>query len=328
MRRIVLLTGLPRSGKTFVKNLLSLNPEVQTTEKEFFFFRYFDDKSFNSRGNYEQNTKFLFKNCKISENLQLNYDYFSKNGNDNKDLYQNIIENHLQVINSKKKIFLDNSPDTIGYFKKYIKWFGDDFKCVFVKRKLIDNFASYKSKNIKKSSFEKLVYNFKFKYYHSNLIFNLLKNQYPNNLFEIKFEEIIKKTNKIYNNLSTFLDLKIDKDLDNKIIQSKFIVNSSFNKDRSLRNIDKTTVDRSKYLNAKEKEIINQKIILIDNSFLEKESFELDIKTKNEMRRVKIANLSNILVNIFYDLKIKLIFKSQLMLIIYTIKRFLGKFLN
>ena len=36
MRKIILLTGLPRSGKTFVKNLLSLNPEIQTTDKEFF----------------------------------------------------------------------------------------------------------------------------------------------------------------------------------------------------------------------------------------------------------------------------------------------------
>ena len=76
MRKIILLTGLPRSGKTFVKNLLSLNPEIQTTNKEFFFFRYFDDKSFNIRGNYEQNTEFLFKNCKISKNLKLNHDFF------------------------------------------------------------------------------------------------------------------------------------------------------------------------------------------------------------------------------------------------------------
>ena len=64
MSRIILLTGLPRSGKTFVKNLLSLNQDIHTTEKEFFFFRYFDDKSFNIRGNYEQNRKFLFENCK------------------------------------------------------------------------------------------------------------------------------------------------------------------------------------------------------------------------------------------------------------------------
>lgn len=328
MKKIILLTGLPRSGKTFVKNLLSLKPEIQTTEKEFFFFRYFDDKSFNNRGNYEQNTKFLFKKCKISKNLQLNSDFFNKNGNDNKDLYQNIIENYFKVINSKKKIFLDNSPDTIGYFKKYINWFGHDFKCVFVKRNILNNFASYKKKNIESSTLEKLVYNFKFKYYHSNLIFNLLKNEYPNNLFEIKFEEIVKDTNKIYNNLSTFLDLKIDKNLDNRILQSKFIVNSSFTKDRTLRDIDKSSIDRSKYLNTKEQEMINQNINLIDMSFLEKEIFELDIKTKNEMREKKIMNLYNIMVNIFYDLKMKSFFKSQLVLITYTTKKILSKFFN
>jgi dephospho-CoA kinase len=105
MRKIILLTGLPRSGKTFVKNLLSLSPEIQTTEKEFFFFRYFDDENFDIRGNYEQNIEFLFENCKISKNLQLNRDYFIKNGNDNKDLYQNIIKNYLQVTNSKKSFF-------------------------------------------------------------------------------------------------------------------------------------------------------------------------------------------------------------------------------
>ena len=159
---------------------------------------------------------------------------------------------------------------------------------MFVKRNILNNFASYKKKNIESSTLEKLVYNFKFKYYHSNLIFNLLKNEYPNNLFEIKFEEIVKDTNKIYNNLSTFLDLKIDKNLDNRILQSKFIVNSSFNKDRTLRDIDKSSIDRSKYLNTKEQEMINQNINLIDMSFLEKEIFELDIKTKNEMREKKL----------------------------------------
>ena len=115
-----------------------------------------------------------------------------------------------------------------------------------------------------------------------------MKNEYPNNLIEIKFEEIVKDTNKIYNNLSTFLDLKIDKNLDNRILQSKFIVNSSFNKDRTLRDIDKSSIDRSKYLNTKEQEMINQNINLIDMSFLEKEIFELDIKTKNEMREKKL----------------------------------------
>ena len=228
MRKIILLTGLPRSGKTFVKNLLSLNPEIQTTDKEFFFFRYFDDKSFKNRGSYEQNIEFLFKNCKISENLRLNYDYFDKKGENNQDLYQNIIKNHFRVINSEKKIFLDNSPDTIGYFKKYLNWFGNDFKCIFVKRDIINNFASYKNKNIKNSSFEKLVNNFKFKYHHSNLIFNLLKNEFPKNLFEIKFEEIIKDTVKIYNDLSIFLNLKNNKNLKIKS-KIKIYINSSFN---------------------------------------------------------------------------------------------------
>ena len=328
MTRIILLTGLPRSGKTFVKNLLSLNPQIQTTDKEFFFFRYFDDNSFKNRGNYSQNTEFLFKNCKISKNFQLNYDYFSKKGNNNKDLYQNIIKNYLHVVNSEKKIFLDNSPDTIGYFKKYLKWFGNDFKCIFVKRDIINNFASYKNKNIKNSSFEKLVNNFKFKYHHSNLIFSFLKNEFPQNLFEIKFEEIIKDTNKIYNDLSIFLNLENDKNLDNKIKDSKFIINSSFNFDRTSRYIDKSTIDRSKYLEDKEKEVVTQNITLIDTSFLEKETFELDIKTKNELRKKKLRYLSDILVNVFYDLKIKSILKSQFLLIIYTIKKILSKFIN
>ena len=37
MPQIVLLTGLPRSGKTLIKNLLSLNDDIQITEKELFF---------------------------------------------------------------------------------------------------------------------------------------------------------------------------------------------------------------------------------------------------------------------------------------------------
>ena len=155
-----------------------------------------------------------------------------------------------------------------------------------------------------------------------------MKSEFPKNLFEIKFEKIIKDTVKIYNDLSIFLKLKNDKNLDNKIQDSKFIINSSFNIDRTSRFIDKSTIDRSKYLEDKEKEIITQNITSIDTSFLEKETFELDIKTKNELRKKKLLYLSDILVNVFYDLKIKSILKSQLLLIIYTIKKFLSKFIN
>ena len=63
MPQIVLLTGLPRSGKTLIKNLLSLNDDIQITEKELFFFRYFDDESFSNRGNYKDNLNFLLKNA-------------------------------------------------------------------------------------------------------------------------------------------------------------------------------------------------------------------------------------------------------------------------
>ena len=132
MLQIVLLTGLPRSGKTLTKNLLSLNNDIQVTEKEFFFFRYFDDESFSNRGDYKDNLNFLFEKCRIAENLKLDFKSFKKDGENNKHLYLNIIENYCRNNNSNKKIFLDNSPDTIGYFRKYYNWLGNDFKCIYV----------------------------------------------------------------------------------------------------------------------------------------------------------------------------------------------------
>ena len=78
MPQIVLLTGLPRSGKTLIKNLLSLNDDIQITEKELFFFRYFDDESFSNRGNYKDNLNFLFKKCNIAENFKLDFKSLTK----------------------------------------------------------------------------------------------------------------------------------------------------------------------------------------------------------------------------------------------------------
>ena len=48
----------------------------------------------------------------------------------------------------------------------------------------------------------------------------------------------------------------------------------------------------------------------------------------NKMRKKKLLYLSDILVNIFYDLKVKSIFKSQFFLIVYIIRKFLSKFFN
>lgn len=328
MPQIVLLTGLPRSGKTLTKNLLSLNDNILVTDKEFFFFRYFDDESFLKRGNYKDNLNFLFEKCKIAENLKLNFKSFKKDGKNNKHLYLNIVENHFKNNDSDKKIFLDNSPDTIGYFKKYLNWFGDSFRCIYVSRNIIDNFASYKGKNIKNTKFEKLVYDFQFKYHHSNLIYNFLKNQYPKNLIEIKFEDLITNTNKTCKDIINFLDIPFDNEYSKKISNSQFKINSSFNEDRSLRNIDRSVINRSNRLSIKEKNEINQKFSIIDTSFYTNEVFDLDLKIKNQFNRNKKKNLINLLNSLLQDLKFLNIFQIFYYLILYLIKRLLNKLFN
>tara|TARA_B100000925_G_scaffold290804_1_gene276903 strand:- start:976 stop:1962 length:987 start_codon:yes stop_codon:yes gene_type:complete len=328
MPQIILLTGLPRSGKTLLKNLLSLNDDVQVTEKEFFFFRYFDDESFSKRGDYKDNLNFLFEKCKIAENLKLDFKSFKKDGENNKHLYLNIVENFFRNTGSNKKIFLDNSPDTIGYFRKYYNWLGDDFKCIYVKRNIIDNFASYKGKNINNSKLDDLIYNFQFKYHHSNLIYNLLKNQYPNNLIKVKFEDLIANTNETCESLIKFLNIPKDNEYYKKISSSKFKINSSFNKDRSSREIDQSVLNRSNHLNFDEKNKINQKLFIIDTSFYTKEVFDLDLKMKSYFIDSKKKNLKNLINYLLKDLKFFNILKIFNYLILFLIKKLFNKFFN
>ena len=328
MPQIILLTGLPRSGKTLIKNLLSLNDDIQITEKELFFFRYFDDESFSNRGNYQDNLNFLFKKCNIAENFKLDLKSFKKDGENNKHLYLNIIENYCKNNNSNKKIFLDNSPDTIGYFRKYYNWLGNDFKCIYVERNLIDNFASYKSKNINNTKLDKLIYDFQFKYHHSNLIYNLLKNQYPNNLMKVKFENLISNTNETYKEVIKFLNIRLDSEYLKKISNSKFKINSSFNEDRSLRKIDPSTLNRSNQLSFDEKNKINQKLSIIDTSIYTKEVFDLDLKMKDHFVENKKKNFKNLLSYLLQDLKFFYILKIFYHLILFSIKKLSNKFFN
>ena len=145
---------------------------------------------------------------------------------------------------------------------------------------------------------------------------------------KVKFEDLITNTNETYVDLINFLNIRLDSEYLQKISNSKFKINSSFNEDRSLRKIDQSTLNRSNQLNSDEKNKINQKLSIIDTSFYTEDVFDLDLKMNDHFIKNKKKNFKNLLSYLLQDLKFFYIVKIFYHLILFSIKRLLNKFFN
>jgi hypothetical protein len=304
VKNIFLITGLPRSGKTLLKNLLSLSDQIAVTPTEFFYFRYFNKKNFYHRGSYLDNVNFLFEKCSISKKWLLNKENFNFEGVNQKDLYLNIIDNYIKNHHKNKNIFLDNSPDSISYFNDYINWFGENFKCIYIVRNKIDNFNSFKNKNYKEDH-EKLIEDFKYKWDHSFIIAQNLKIKYTNSLKIIYYENLVTDTYSCLREIFLYLNLNINEDIIKKIKNYSFKTNSSFNiKDKGSIYSEsigrKNTLSKDELLRLNGLNIIDSEIF--SNDFT---NFSLDLKKNNTLTDKKVKNFDFIIKNLIYDLSFK-----------------------
>lgn len=327
MRNVFLITGLPRSGKTLLKNLLSLSDQIAVTPTEFFYFRYFNEKNFKNRGSYLDNVNFLFEKCSISKRWPLIRENFNLVGKSHKDLYLNIIDNYIKNHFFDKKIFIDNSPDTLSYFEDYITWFREDFKCVYIQRNKIDNFNSFKKKNFKEDH-EKLIEDFKYKWDHSFIISQILKIKYPKNFKIIHYETLVQDTYYCLKEIFLFFNIKIDKSFLKKIKNYNFNSNSSF-ENKNRKTIYSESIGRTNQLNSSELNRL-EGLSIIDSEIFKKDftNFSLDLKKNNTITKKKVKNFNSIINTIIYDLNFKNLIKFFIYINKLVIKKLISKIIN
>lgn len=190
--KIIFVLGTPRSGTTLLQYLLASHSKLYTIQSETAVFSYQNLWSPNRNlFDFDNTTK-----QQILNDSNDSVDFFSKS----------VI--HLNSMNPGKT-FVEKTPQHIIRLSFLIKHFpnskfihlvrdGRDCYCSAKKHPFIPQSRSLKT----------------FTKFYNKCLEQAIKNDYNNNLYHIRYEDLVDNPNLIINELMSFLDLKIE---DNQI---------------------------------------------------------------------------------------------------------------
>ena len=142
--KIIITGGLPRSGKTIIKNVLDAHSQVAHVPSGFNFFYWFSKDRYEQRGGFEENLEYFFQYCRKSKSWGLTREMVNYGGSSRKDLYLVILETYRAIYHPSKKYIAEYTHLSEIHLNTLIKWFGmDRLKFIQIIRNPYDNYASY-----------------------------------------------------------------------------------------------------------------------------------------------------------------------------------------
>jgi len=189
-KKIIFIVGLPRSGTTLVHQLLSSAEDTYGFGESIFFSKYFEKNIFDQKflSNILNKKKIEEEIIKISNQIGQRYESMTS-----------------------KNIYIDKMPPNF-YWIGFIKLLFPNSKIIHITRNIKDNYLSiyknlfgttdmdwgYNEKNILR-----FIINYKdtMKYW---------KSLYKNSIYEIKYEDLVKKKSEETKKLFDFCKLKWD----------------------------------------------------------------------------------------------------------------------
>jgi len=189
-KKIIFIVGLPRSGTTLVHQLLSSAEDTYGFGESIFFSKYFEKNIFDQKflANILNKKKIEEEIIKISNQIGQRYESMTS-----------------------KNIYIDKMPPNF-YWIGFIKLLFPNSKIIHITRNIKDNYLSiyknlfgttdmdwgYNEKNILR-----FIINYKdtMKYW---------KSLYKNSIYEIKYEDLVKKKSEETKKLFDFCKLKWD----------------------------------------------------------------------------------------------------------------------
>ena len=141
---VIIIGGLPRSGKTMLSNALGSNSQIAIPPSALNFFYWFSEEKFRSRGGFEENLDFFFRSCWKSEAWNLTREMILESGGDRRDLYLVLLESYRRAYFSEKKYVGEYTHVVEEHFDTLVDWFGlERLKFIHPIRNPFDNYASY-----------------------------------------------------------------------------------------------------------------------------------------------------------------------------------------
>ena len=189
--KIIFICGMPRSGTTLIERIISSHNQVVSTGENNFLSTYI-------KQNYLDG--FMFSNKKITK------DNYSK-----KNLLQDFIFNSLSEHNFKSQVFTDKTVQNF-FWIGFIKFFIPNAKIIVADRSSKDICLSIFKTNFK-NGFMNFAYNQKDIASFYNLYFDLIsywKELFPNEIYTLKYEKLIKDPEIETKKLINFCDLEWD----------------------------------------------------------------------------------------------------------------------
>jgi hypothetical protein len=142
--KIIITGGLPRSGKTIIRNALGSHSQVAFAPSGFNFFYYFSKENYNKRGGFSENLDFFFNDCWKSKSWSLTRDMVGNTGINRRDLYLTILETYRKNFFPGKKYIGEYTHLSEEYFDTLVSWFGlEKLRFIQIIRNPFDNYASY-----------------------------------------------------------------------------------------------------------------------------------------------------------------------------------------
>lgn len=266
--KIIVVGGLPRTGKTILRNTLGSHGQIAFTPTAFNFFYWFSKESYANRGGFQENLDYFLKNNWISEKWGIKNEKINIIGKSRKDLFLALLDIY------RSKYFPDRTYMgtyihlSEEYFHTLIDWFGDErLRFIQIIRNPYENYSSYiTDRRISKESRKRNRYNS-----FVNLFCNMWGQsavmgmnralKHPNTCRVLYFEDLIANTEENIKSLCDWIGVDLES---NRMFQmvdfskkqnSAFIDHSNYEINESSVREDK--IDRIQYLYDHEIESIN-----------------------------------------------------------------------
>ena len=196
LEKVIIIGGLPRSGKTLLSNVIGSNSQIAIAQSALNFFHYFSRKKYKERGDFAANLDWFFHSCRKSEALGIIREDVILTGVTRKDLYMVLLDTFRQKYFPEKKYYGEYTHLIEENFPILIDWFGiEKIKYIQFIRNPYDNYASYMTaRNVplierKKYGPRAFVYKFCSMWKKSASIGLSMSQRYPDNCKVMFFEK-------------------------------------------------------------------------------------------------------------------------------------------
>jgi len=262
--KIIIVGGLPRTGKSILRNSIGSHSQIAFTPTGFNYFGIFSEDRYNHRGSFNDNINFFINDHWQAKKWGINEIEPDINGNSRKDLYMSILELYRNKYWPERKYigtYIHNSEE---YFDVLIDWFGyKRLKFIHIIRDPYDNYSSYvisRKVDLKLRSphiFNSSVNKFCNMWAQSAAIGLNGAIKYPESYRTIFFEDLISKPDNYMASLCDWIGIPYEKDRMLNMIDYPVKQNSAFSSvEKRNKPIYKDNYDRKSVLSPYEIETI------------------------------------------------------------------------